>query len=370
MTNSTRWTKSSEPSPFAARLIGRITGCTNPESAELCLDGETVVFGNCTMIIGHPRYTVPPGLVYEESQAFISQARITSRDSFELVKRELIGNLTSTLAVDILRTPTSKFPKGTAFMAVGGRPITKRGANTLVEGAQVRQQVLAFDPLSGAILGRIPLWSGSAIDAKFNALEQPNGLALDGKGNLYVGDMLNGDPDGKLTVPSAIYRIPHAAIDALVGEKLGAANDVQRIVCPAYVNGITAAPDDSVWCVSCSFNDPEKGAIYQLGDQDFARGQLPAPRVRELGILDGVGVTRRGTALASNPMTGEIFAFTAAGRDHVIRLNGAAVVAQPADFNVCYPKVLGGEPALLVTDIAVGRGPGDSEVVLIDISGL
>src|SRR5690606_20098489 len=153
-------------------------------------------------MLGHPRYQTPPGLVYLQGEAFVSQARITSRDSFELVQRRFIDNLTSTLAVDMLRTATRRFPLGTALQVVGGRPISKPGAATLVEGDELQQQVLAYDPLGGAILGRIPLWAGSAIAAKFNALEQPNGLALDGEGNLYVGDMLNGDPDGRVTVPS------------------------------------------------------------------------------------------------------------------------------------------------------------------------
>lgn len=370
MTTKPRWTKSSAPAPFEARLVGRVTGCTNPESAELCLDGETFVFGNCAMVLGHPRYKTPPGLVYVEGAAFVSQARITSPNSVELVKRKLIGNLTSTLAVDILRTATGKFPKGTAFQVVGGRPVSKPGASDLVAPDQVRQQVLIYDPMSGKVLGRLPLWSGSAIASKFNALEQPNGLAMDSKGNLYVGDMLNGDPDGIVNVPSAIYRVPHEAIDALVDEKAGSADAVQRIECPGYVNGITVDDKDSAWCVSCSMSDPDKGAIYKLSDADFSRGELPAPQVRDLGILDGVAVTKRGTALASNPMTGEIYAFTADGRDLLIQLDGAAVVGQPADFNVCYPKALGGEPVLLVTNIGVGTAPEGSEVVVIEINGL
>jgi hypothetical protein len=111
--------------------------------------------------------------------------------------------------------------------------------------------------------------------------------------------------------------------------------------------------------------------LYQLGADDFTSGRLPSPTVAGLGILDGVGVTRRGTLLASTPVTGEIHAFGREGSHQVIRIEtDEKVVRMPADFNVCYPSALNGEPALLVTDISVGRAPTDASVAVVDISGL
>jgi hypothetical protein len=138
---------------------------------------------------------------------------------------------------------------------------------------------------------------------------------------------------------------------------------------PGNVNGITIAPDDTCHAVSCAPFDPVKGGIYSLPTSAFDSGQLPAPLVSDLGILDGVGVTRRGTMIASNPVTGELFAFREDGERLMLAVADNPV-AMPADINVAYPRALDGEPALLVPDISVGRPPGTSTVAVLDISGL
>jgi hypothetical protein len=365
---------SSQPKLWEARLLGRIEGCTNPESAELLADGETLVFGNCAMTLGHPAYRDGQGLVYIKGEAFISQARLSGSGSAELLHRHLVSGLTGALGIDVLPVATQRFPAGTAFIAEGGNPIAMRGASELVlYPAQLRARAYAFDPVTGAERGCIPLWQGSGVAEKFNPLDQPNGLAIDSQGNLYIGDIPNSNPRTTLPAPvdSAIYRIPHAALDALAAGDVGAAQVVERVVIPGFVNGVSISPiDDSCWIVSCSEHDPVNGGVYRLAREDFAGGVLPAPVACGLGILDGVGVTRRGTVLASNPMTGEIHALTAGGEHFMIRIGGDKIVRMPADFNVCYPTLLNGEPALLVPDISVGCPAGDGVVAIVDIAGL
>lgn len=365
----------SEPTPFQGRLMGTIDGCTNPESAELCADGETFVFGNCTMIVGVPEYRDGAGLVYLQGEAFISQARITGRDRVDLVERRLVDGLTGTLGIDVLGRGTGRFPVGTAFIAEGGRPIMDAQSRHLItDAALIRPRALAFDPMTGERRGHIPLWDDSAIGRRFNGLDQPNGLAIDAHGNLFVGDIPNSNPvaSGPPPVDSAVYRIPHDALDALAAEDAQAdATGVQRIVMPGFVNGVTSSPmEDAVWAVSCSLHDPVNGGVYRFAGDDFARGRLPDPIYSGLGILDGVGVSRRGTVFASNPRVGEIHAFTRDSAHHVIQVEGENVAAMPADFNVCYPNVLDGEPALLVTNIDVGGPREGSSVAVVDISSL
>jgi hypothetical protein len=365
------WDRAGAPRQWPATEMGRITGCTNPESCELALDGSTLIFGNCTMVTGHPGYFAGPGLVYVEGEAFVSRGRITPAATVLLDDRALVRGLSSALAVDFLKVPTRRFPRGTAFIATGGRPIAARGARTLLDDPrQIRQQALAFDPLIGTVLGCIPLWSGSRMGEKFNFLDQPNGLALDSMGNLYVGDIPNGNPDGTAAVPSAVYRIPHEALDDLAEERGGAARLVERVVIPSAVNGVAVAPDDTVRAVSCSPLDPIGGGIYRLTRENFATGQISRPAVTGLGILDGVGVTRRGTEICSNPVTGEIHAFLPDRSHLIITLQGKNPVGAPADVNVCYPTALGGEPALLVPDISVGSAPGEGVVLVLNIAGL
>jgi len=323
------------------------------------------------MMVGIPEFRAGKALVYLQGQAFISQARISASGDVTLQKRRLVEGLTGTLGCDILRVGTERFPAGTVFIEEGGNPVTKDGT-TLTRDTHPR--VFAFDPLSGEVRGEIPLWEGSAIGRKFNGLDQPNGIAIDAKGNLYVGDIPNSNPDpdpaAPPPVPPAVYMIPHGALDDLAAGNEGAAETVRRVVMPGYVNGLAVSPvDNSCFAVSCSPIDPVHGGIYNLTSSAFESGMQPDPLHRDLGILDGVGVTRRGTVLATNPLTSEITAFTIGGQRLSINL-GASAVAMPADMNVVYPTVLGGEPALLVPDISVGRPAGTGRVVVAAIPGL
>lgn len=136
-------------------------------------------------------------------------------------------------------------------------------------------------------------------------------------------------------------------------------------------NGVAVSPvDGSCWIVTCCPHCEFGGAVFRLTDADWERGVLPAPAHRELGMLDGVGVTRRGTVLVSTPLTGALQAFTADGRHQVIDVAGETPVRMPADINVVYPPFLNGEPAVLACDIGVGRPAGDCSIAAIDISGL
>jgi len=80
-------------------------------------------------------------------------------------------------------------------------------------------------------------------------------------------------------------------------------------------------------------------------------------------------VTRRGTVLAGTPLENKIHAFTTDGEDGLISGDGLPT-RMPADFNVVYPRCLDGEPALLITDIMVGTGPGECTVSVLAIPGL
>jgi hypothetical protein len=351
------------------RLIGVIEGCTNPESAELLTDGETIVFGNCRLGVGYPWFREGRGIVYLRNEAFVSQGRLGS-DGLELTRRELVTGLTGTLGCDVLRVATPRLPAGTVLMCEGGKPLTD-DETSLGEGDP---GVIAFDGFTGEVLGRLSLGPHSPVASRFNGLEQPNGLAVDSAGNLYVGDIPNTNPDpdpaAPPPVPPAVYRIPHSALDGLIAGDPRSVDGVQRVVMPNYVNGVTVSPvDDVPYAVSCSYGDPVDGGIYRLDHEAFASGVQPAPLKTGYGIQDGVGVTRRGTVLISNPTNGRLLGFRADGTDIEVVVDGLPARA-PADFNVVYPRFLDGEPVLLIPDIAVGADPGTSTVSAVDISGL
>jgi hypothetical protein len=355
---------------FKGTMLGVIEGCTNPESAELLDDGETIIFGNCRLDVGFDWFRKGEGLVYLDGQAFVSRARVSRDGQVTLEERSLIAGLTTTLGCDVMRTGQTALPRGTVLMAVGGKPVTRDGSGP----AEAWPHVLAFDPASGDILGRIPLEEGSRIARRFEPLEMPNGLAIDQAGNLYVTDCphTNPSPDPAAPPPSspAVYCIPAAALGPLLRDEPGSADTVTRVVMPGYVNGATTSPlDGTCYAVSCSPIDPVRGGVYQLPASAFASGVQPPPLHRDLGQLDGVGVTRRGTVLAGAPLENEIHAFTADGKHGIVSGDGLPC-RMPADFNVVYPRCLAGEPALLITDIMVGTAPGECTVSVLAIPGL
>jgi len=354
------------------KVIGQVGGCTNPESAELLPDGETVIFGNCALTVGIEAFRGGTGLVYLAGQAFISTAHLTSQ-GLTMVERRLVEGLTATLGTEVITNGTALLPAGTPLIVCGGLPTTPDGTSL---SKRSDAHVLAFDPRTGAVLARLSLASGSPIAQRFNVFDMPNGVAVDAEGNLIVSDIPNSDPDSDrpedAPVVPALYRLPHGDLDALIDGRPGSADRVQRIAMPATMpNGVAVSPvDGSCWFVTCCPHCEYGGAIFRLTEEDWERGALPAPVHRGLGMLDGIGVTRRGTVLASTPLTGEIQVFTAAGGHGVLDVANATAVQMPADINIVYPPFLGGEPAVLMCDIGVGRPAGDASIAAIDISGL
>jgi len=369
-----RWTISPDPSHLDVPLIGRITGCTHPESAELLPDGEHFVFGNCAMRVGVAAYRSGGGPVYLDGDAYVSLGRIDPDGIVSLVVEKMVEGLTGTLGCDVLTVATGKFAAGTVFMARGGCPLMKDGVDGIIEDpALLRSQVLAIDAQGRRLAGVLPLWEGTAFAACYNAFNQPNGLAINAKGDLFVGDIPHGNSSSVLPppVPSAVYHIPHDAIDGVSENDPAAVARIRRVLTPGFVNGLTVSPvDGECWMVSCSSHDEAGGAVYRLTDAEFVRGTLPEPAVTGLGVLDGVTFTRRGTLFVTNPRTGEIHMFGTDGTHRLLRVGGERAWRIPADINVCYPTALKGEPALLVPDVSVASGPGEGTVSLLDLTGL
>ncbi|MGY1940945.1 hypothetical protein [Nocardia gipuzkoensis] len=367
-----------EFSSFSARetrILGRVTGATNPESAELLDDGKTLVFGNCAMVVGNPHHREGKSLVYLKDQAFITQARIDDGGEVTVTNRHLVDGLTATLGTEIHRLGTDVWPAGTGLTACGGKPFAVDVNAPLGTDAEARQQIFAFDPLTGEPRGRIALWADSPIaKAVGHPVEMPNGVAVAPNGDIYIADNPNTNPSSALPPPSpsAVYRIPYGSIDGLLEDSAEAAATVRAVEWDGWFNGVAASPiDGSAWVVTSSYHDPLNGAVIRLDAMDFAEGRLPDPFVKDLGICDGVAVSKRGTVFATNPVAKEIFVFPADGSRQRLTLEGELLpTANPADVNVIYPAFLGGEPALTVGDIAVGSAPETAQVLILDITGL
>jgi len=338
-------------------------------------DGETLLFGNCTLAMGNPHMRGGAALVYLEGQAFISKARIDGAGRASVVKRHLVRGLTATLGTEVYRRGTGLWPAGTGLTACGGQPFVPDEDGPLAPPEAGRQQVYAFDPADGSPRGRIALWPGSPVaKAVGHHVEMPNGLAVAPNGDIYVADNPNSNPAGWTPppVPACVYRIPAEAVDGLLQDDPAAAALVRAVPFEGWFNGVAASPGDgAAWVVSCSSHDPVKGGIFRLDAVDFAAGRLPDPFVRDLGVLDGVALSRRETVFASNPRTNQLFAFPSGGGALLLTgADGPLPFGNTADINVVYPKFLDGEPALTVGDIVVGSPPGTGKIALLSIEGL
>lgn len=365
---------SKSPEHLEVSLLGIIEGATNPESAEMLDDGETIIFGNCALAVGNPHHRGGKSLVYLRDQAYVSRARFT-KEGLETPKPRLVTGLTGTLGVEVHRRGTAKLPAGTGMVVCGGKPFADDLDSPLGTDEEARQQILFFDPTTGAVLGRIALWAGSPIARAIgHHVEMPNGVAVAANGDIYVADNPNTNPESikPPPVPGCTYRIPYDTIDALLDDDEMAASSVRAVPFEGWFNGCAASPiDNAAWAVSCCYEDPLDGAIFRISPEDFEANRLPEPFVTGLGLLDGVAVSRRGTVMATNPLTREVHVFSPEGGHRVLRIDGQLLPARtPADINVVYPHHLDGEPALLVGDIAIGAAPGEAQILVVDINGL
>jgi len=362
------WTPKENPEALVVPVLGKIEGASNPESSELLLDGEHFVFGNCTLVMDHPEGAERGyPLVYVEGEAFVTLGRIGPDRKVELIKRKVAEGLTGTLGIDVIKADNPAVKAGTAFVAEGAYPASPRGGTKL--NMDYRPRLVAIDALGAGKIGEIPLGPESVIGRRFNRIEHPNGVAADSEGNLYFGDIANGRLEGGTP---AMYRIPREAIAGLMAGDDAAAALVTRILMPSHVNGLTVSPvDQSIWAVSCAYNPEDGGGVYRVTAEDFKTGRTPKPNMKGLGsgVLDGIGVTKRGNVLVSCPMTGELHIFTAEGDQRVIMTSEGKPAGLPPDFNVCYPKSLGGEPAILLPDLSLGKGPEEASVAVLDLSG-
>jgi hypothetical protein len=356
-----------------AKAGSRVSGIRRAPTC--CPTAKRWSFSNAALRIGVEHFRGGRGVVYDEGESYVSRLRLDP-DGLHMDVERLITGLTATQGLDIHGTGTAALPAGTVFAVSGGAPVVDSSLALVTDAARVRQHLLAYHPASGEVLGRVPLWAESPLVKRFGPVTQPNGLAVDPAGDLYFSDIPNGnaDPDGPPSSVAAVYRIPHDAIDGVIAGQDSAVAAVQRVSMPqTWVNGVASSKaDGSIHAVSCYKHDPVHGGVFRLLPENFAADVLPDPIFRDLGgelrVLDGIGVTRRGTVIATSPTLQIIHALSLDGTRRILRYDGDDTLGNPADVNVCYPPFLKGEPALVVPDVSVG--PGSNSVTVVSLEGL
>jgi len=339
--------------PVKGELVQTLNNFDNPEGAIFSADGKFTFISNAAEL-GMP----DRGFRWVEKGGYISKLAVQPDGTLQMANEQLVAGLTAPLGMAVLPKATGMFPAGTIFVVTGGCFLAQADGTPITDRARHNTRVVAFNE-DGKIMGEIPMAAGSAFEKASKApVAQPNALAFDADGNLYVTDTGNGGKAlrPRLKARPGVYRVPHDSLDALAGGQQPPA-PLAFIAIPGGPDGIEVSPsDDSVHVntvgAGAGVKDPAKGGMYRITGFHFAKGKLPAPQIRGVGALDGL-------------------AFAAGKRlDTQIMPQNALLVTRPNEW----PARLVVEPAIDPTSMAdiatFTRGDGSILLVIPDPSWL
>jgi len=275
--------------PVKGQLVQTLNSFDNPEGAIFSADGKSVFISNAAEL-GMP----DRGLRWIEKGGYISKLSVQPDGTLQMVNEKLVAGYTTPLGMAVLPKATGTFPAGTIFAVTGGCFLAQADGTPITDRARHETRIIAFSE-DGKVLGEIPMAAGSAFEKASKApVAQPNALAFDAEGNLYVTDTGNGGSllKPRLKARPGVYRVPHESLDALAAGQQPTA-PLAFIPIPGGPDGIEVSPDDDSIHVNtvgaaAGVKDPAKGAMYRLTGYHFAKGKLPAPQMRGIGALDGL----------------------------------------------------------------------------------
>ncbi|NOZ23195.1 MAG: hypothetical protein GXP25_19145 [Planctomycetes bacterium] len=279
-------------------MIQQLKSFDNAESAVFTADGKYVLVSNAAEL-GRP----DRGFHFVEHGGFISKLEVQPGGKLKMVNRKLIEGMTGPLGMAVLPKATKMFPAGTIFVCKGNLPMAEPDGTPITDSIRLTSEIIAFD-VNGRLLGAISWGRHSYLEQVSGApATQPNGMAFDKEGNLYVaetgvgGDSLIPPMD---TVPG-VMMVPHGAIDDLASERRLKEKPL-FIPIPGGPAGVAVCPtDQSIYVntvgLAAGVEDPDKGATFRLRKSDFVAGVCPKPIASGFGALDGLAFLPDGTRL-------------------------------------------------------------------------
>ena len=353
--------------PVKGKVVNVLGVFDNPEGALFSMDGKYLFISN-SGLHGYP--DKPFGWV--EGGGSISKLEVGPGGSLKMIDRVFIKGLTGPLGMAVLNVDTDKFPRGTIFATAGSAPMSLPDGTPITDPARHKPRVIAFDPGSGKILGKICLGATSIFaQVSGGPLSLVNALAFDKAGNLYIADTGFGHDTYKPAFPykGGVWKVPVESIDPLAEGK-SAPSPPQFIPNPSWPDGIEVSPiTGDVWyntVMPPPLEDPYKGGMWAVRDADFNKGVEPPPLFKGLGRLDGLDFTVRGTCIQTEigGTPNSIVVVPLGGRPHKLVLEPDVELAGPADVDI--KTLADGSYLLVVPELtALDPTPWDDEVTVI-----
>ncbi len=353
--------------PIKGKVVNVLGIFDNPEGALFSMDGQYLFISN-SALHGHP--DKPFGWV--EGGGSISKLEVGPGGSLKLIDRHFIKDLTGPLGMAVMNVGTNKFPRGTIFATAGSAPMALPDGTPITEPERHKPKIIAFDPGSGNILGKICL-GATSIFAKVSGgpLSLVNALAFDKAGNLYIVDTGFGHDTYKpaFRYVGGTWKIPVESIDALAEGK-PAPSRPQFVPNPSWPDGVEVSPiTGEVWINTVMpppLEDPYKGGMWALRAADFEKGVQPPPLFTGLGRLDGLDFTVRGTCIQTEigGTPNSVVVVPLGGRPHKLALEPDVELAGPADVDI--KTLADGSYLLVVPELtALDPTPWDDEITVI-----
>ena len=355
--------------PVKGKVVNVLGAFDNPEGALFSMDGQYLFISNSAL---HGHSDKP--FAWVENGGSISKLEVGPNGGLKMIDRVFIKDLTGPLGMAVLNVGTNKFPRGTIFATAGSAPMSCPAGNPITDPARHKPKIIAFDPGSGVILGKICLGAKSIFaDISGGPLALVNALAFDKAGNLYIVDTGFGHATYKPAFKycGGTWKVPAESIDALAEGK-APPSPPEFIPNPSWPDGVEVSPiTGDVWINTVmppmdNVPDPFKGGIWALRDADFKKGAQPSPLFKGLGRLDGLDFTVRGTCIQTEILhsPNSIVVVPHGGYPSTLVLEPATTLSGPADVDI---KTLADGSYLLVVPELMALDPTawDDEVTVI-----
>lgn len=281
--------------PVKGQVVTELHLFDNPEAVIFSLDGRYLFVANTAV---HGNAQKPFGFV--EGAGSISKLEVGPWGDARIVDLHFIDHITAPLGMAVLPVDTRLFTRGTIFAPVGSAPLADADGNPITDRKRLKTKIIAFNPDSGEIVGEINLsWGSIFARTTGGPVVLCNALAFDDEGNLYFTDTGFGADQFDPPVPynGGTWKVPVGAIDDLAQGKEPSERP-QFVPNPGWPDGVEVSPlTGRVWIntVGGKDLDPANGGIWELSDADFAAGKSGPPAFRDLGKLDGLDFSARGT---------------------------------------------------------------------------
>lgn len=170
-----------DPYPVKGQVLQVLESFDNPEGAIFSADGKSVFISNSAEL-GMP----DKGFHWTHNGGYISKLSVQSDGTLKMVKEKLITGLTGPLGMAVSTVATTKFPKGTIFLADAWAPLAEADGTEVKDPSVLDPKIIVFNA-DGKILASIKLGVSSPAGKVAGVLATlANALAFDKQDNLYL----------------------------------------------------------------------------------------------------------------------------------------------------------------------------------------